>query len=132
MRLTADLIGTVDQRGIFDVDGEGQLPREFTLEEVDGEWRIANPPDGLIMLEPDFERLYDRRLAYFLDPTGTRVVPDPRYLISGEAQPTALLNRVLEGPSAALSAGVRNPLSGGEVQLRSAVTVNGTRRPSST
>ena len=80
---------------------------------MDGEWRIANPPNGLIMLEPDFERLYDRRLAYFLDPTGTRVVPDPRYLISGEAQPTALLNRVLEGPSAALSAGVRNPLSGG-------------------
>ena len=30
------------------------------------------------MLEPDFERLYDQRDAYFLDPTGTRVVPDPR------------------------------------------------------
>ena len=123
VRLTADLIGTVDQRGIFDVDG-GQLPREFTLEEVEGEWRIANPPDGLIMIQLDFQRLYDRRLAYFLDPTGTRVVPDPRYLIAGEAQPTALLNRVLEGPSAALAAGVRSPLSGGEVQLRSAVTVN--------
>jgi hypothetical protein len=52
------------------------------------------------------------------------VVPDPRYLITGDAQPTALLNRVLEGPSAALSAGVRNPLSG-DVQLRSAVTVSG-------
>ena len=50
------------------------------------------------MLEPDFERLYDRRLAYFLDPTGTRVVPDPRYLISGEAQPTALLNRCSRVP----------------------------------
>lgn len=123
VRLTAELVGTVDQRGIFDVDGTGQFLREFTLEEVEGEWRIANPPDGLIMLQPDFERLYDRRLAYFLDPTGTRVVPDPRYLIAGDAQPTALLNRVLEGPSAALNAGVRNLLTG-DVQLRSAVTVN--------
>lgn len=123
VRVTADLIGTVDARGIFDVDGTGQFIREFTLEEVEGEWRIANPPDGLILLQPDFERLYDRRLAYFLDPTGTRVVPDPRYLITGDAQPTALLLRVLEGPSAALAAGVRNLLSG-EVQLRSAVTVN--------
>ena len=124
VRVTAELVGTVDQRGIFDVNGTSQLPPEYTLEEVDGEWRIANPTDGLIMLEPDFERLYDRLLAYFLDPTGTRVVPDPRYLITGEAQPTALLNRVLEGPSAALSAGVRNLLTG-DVQLRSAVTVNG-------
>jgi hypothetical protein len=124
VRLTADRIGTVDQRGIFTVEGDERFSYEFTLEEVEGEWRIANPPPGLILLQPDFERLYDRRLAYFLDPTGTRVVPDPRYLITGEAQPTALLNRVLEGPSAALSAGVRNLLSG-EVQLRSAVTVNG-------
>lgn len=126
VRVTADQAGTVDERGVFavDVDG-GQFTNTFTLEEVEGEWRIANPPNGLILLQPDFERLYDRRLAYFLDPTGTRVVPDPRYLISGEAQPTALLNRVLEGPSATLSAGVRNLLVG-EVQLRSAVTVNDT------
>jgi hypothetical protein len=124
VKVTADLIGTVDERGIFIVGGTGVFTREFSLEEVEGEWRISNPPDGLILLQPDFERLYDRRQAYFLDPTGQRVVPDPRYLITGDAQPTALINRVLEGPSAALSAGVRNPLSG-DVQLRSAVTVNG-------
>jgi hypothetical protein len=124
VKVTADLVGTVDQRGIFIVGGTGLFTREFSLEEVEGEWRISNPPDGLILLQPDFERLYDRVQAYFLDPTGQRVVPDPRYLITGDAQPTALLNRVLEGPSAALAAGVRNP-SSGDVQLRSAVTVAG-------
>jgi Lipoprotein LpqB beta-propeller domain/Sporulation and spore germination len=51
------------------------------------------------------------------------VVPDPRYLITGEALPTALVQRLLEGPSGPLAAGVRNPLSG--VQLRSAITVTG-------
>lgn len=124
VRVTADRVGTLDPRGVFTVEGDSRFSYEFTLEEVEGEWRIANPPPGLVLLQPDFERLYDRLLAYFLDPTGTRVVPDPRYLITGEAQPTALLNRVLEGPSAALSAGVGNLLSG-EVQLRSAVSVNG-------
>ena len=64
-----------------------------------------------------------RAAAYFLDPTGRRVVPDPRHLIRGAAQPTALVQRLLEGPSAALAAGVDNPLGG--VQLRSAVTVRG-------
>ena len=124
VKVTANLLGTVDPRGVFTVEsGNGIFTREFTLEQVDGEWRIINPPDGLIMLQPDFERLYHRRYAYFLDPTLRRVVPDPRYLITGDAQPTTLINRVLEGPSAALSAGVRNPLSG--LQLRSAVSVNG-------
>ena len=57
--------------------GRSAFRREFTLEQVEGEWRISNPEDGLIILEPDFERLYDERAAYFLDPTGQRVVPDP-------------------------------------------------------
>jgi hypothetical protein len=123
VQLSAELIGTVDARGIFTVEGSGAFVSELTLEEVDGEWRIANPPAGLIMLQPDFERLYDRRMAYFLDPTGTRLVPDPRYLITGDAQPTVLLDRLLEGPSAGLASGVRQLT--GEVELNSAVAVNG-------
>ncbi|MCW2698887.1 MAG: Lipoprotein LpqB, beta-propeller domain-like protein [Blastococcus sp.] len=120
--VTANLVGTVDQRGVFSVGGEAHFTREYTLEEVDGEWRITDPAGGLVILEPDFERLYRLRAAYFLDPTGQRVVPDPRYLITGEAQPTALVERLLDGPSSALAAGVRNPLSGAE--LRRTVTVD--------
>jgi hypothetical protein len=115
----------VDERGVFSVGGAEQFSREFTLEQVEGEWRITNPSDGLIIADQDFERLYEERAAYFLDPTGQRVVPDPRHLLRGEAQPTALVQRVLEGPSAALAAGVDNPLGG--VQLRSAVTVDGSQ-----
>jgi hypothetical protein len=108
---------------VFTVAGPGIFTRQFTVEQVEGEWRISDPQDGLIILEPDFGRLYDQRAAYFLDPTGQRVVPDLRYLITGEAQPTALLGRVLDGPSTGLAAGVRNPLMGAE--LRRAVTVDG-------
>ena len=121
--VSANLVGTVDERGVFTVGGSEPFRREFTLEQVEGEWRIANPGDGLLIADQDFERLYDERAAYFLDQTGQRVVPDPRHLIRGEAQPTALVQRLLEGPSAALAAGVHNPLSG--LQLRSAVTVRG-------
>ncbi|SEK23713.1 Sporulation and spore germination [Blastococcus sp. DSM 46786] len=121
--VTANLIGTVDPRGVFTVAERGVFTRDFTLEQVDGEWRITNPPDGLIMLEPDFRRLYDPVDAYFLDPTLSRVVPDPRYLIRGESQPTAVVERLITGPSAALAAGVLNPLSG--VELTSTVTVEG-------
>ncbi|RBY96462.1 hypothetical protein DQ237_07360 [Blastococcus sp. TF02-8] len=119
--VTANLIGTVDPRGVFSVAGRGVFTREFRLEQVDGEWRITDPPDGLIMLEPDFQRLYDELQAYFLDPTASRVVPDPRYLITGGSQPTVLVERLLGGPSSALAAGVSNPLNG--VQLHRSVVV---------
>ncbi|HEY4624839.1 MAG TPA: LpqB family beta-propeller domain-containing protein [Blastococcus sp.] len=123
VEVTANPVGTVDERGVFTVANADTLTRQFRLEQVDGEWRITDPPDGLIILEPDFQRLYEEVAAYFVDPTGQRVVPDPRYLITGEALPTALVQRLLEGPSGPLAAGVRNPLSG--VQLRSAITVTG-------
>ena len=123
VEVTASVIGTVDTRGVFSVAGPGGFTRSYSLKQVKGEWRITDPPDGLVILEPDFQRLYDLRAAYFLDPTGQRVVPDPRYLISGAAQPTALVERLLSGPSSALSSGVRNPLAG--VQLRRTVSVSG-------
>jgi hypothetical protein len=121
IRVSADLVGTVDPRGIFNLGDQQNYSREFTLEQVGKEWRIADPPDGLIMLQPDFSRLYDQLPAYFLDPTLQRLVPDPRYLIAGDSQPTALINRELDGASSALAAGVHNPLEG--AQLRRAITV---------
>jgi hypothetical protein len=123
VEVTANLVGTIDERGVFTVGNTGLFTRQFSLEQVADEWRITDPPDGLIILEPDFQRLYEEAAAYFIDPTGQRVVPDPRYLITGEALPTALVQRLLDGPSAALAAGVDNPLSG--VQRRSAVTLDG-------
>jgi len=119
--LTANPVGTVDPRGVFTVGGTGVFTRQFNLEKVGGEWRISDPPNGLIMLEPDFERLYVERDVFFLDPTRQRVVPDPRLLIKGDAQPTALIQRILDGPSGPIAAGVRNPLTG--AQLRNAVTI---------
>lgn len=116
--VTADLVGTVDQRGIFTVAGTEPFSYPFPLVEVDGEWRISDPPDGLVILESDFERLYDPVDAYFLDPTLRQLVPDPRYLIGGEAQPTALVERLVQGPSAALAAGVSNPLAGAGLARR--------------
>ncbi|MDT0275151.1 LpqB family beta-propeller domain-containing protein [Blastococcus goldschmidtiae] len=112
VEVTAGRVGTIDERGIFTVAGTDVFSYDFPLVEVDGEWRISDPPDGLVILETDFQRLFDPVEAYFLDPTMQRLVPDPRYLIGGEAQPTALVNRLIEGPSAALALGVRNPLAG--------------------
>lgn len=111
--VSAAPVGTVDQRGVFTVaDPEAPVTWSFVLEEVGGEWRITNPPPGLWMAQQDFERLYDQRAVYFVDPTLQRVVPDLRYLVEGDSQPTALVERLLAGPSPSLGPGVENLLAG--------------------
>lgn len=124
VELSAPLVGTVDERGVFAV-GDGMLfTRTFTLSDDSGQWRLLDPPDGLLMLQPDFTRTYDAVNAYFLDPTSTRAVPDPRYLVTGDAQPNALVDRLIAGPSTTIAAGVVNALASAE--LRSTVSVSGT------
>ena len=118
--VTADLVGTVDQRGVFTVGRHRALhPLRSPLAEVEGSGGSATRPDGLIILEPDFERLYDQRRRLLPRPDPPALVPDPRYLIGGEAQPTALVERLVAGPSAALAAGVSNPLAGARLAARS-------------
>nr|WP_221204171.1 LpqB family beta-propeller domain-containing protein [Modestobacter versicolor] len=124
VQVTGTLVGSLDDRGVFTVGTGSVYTRTFTVTDESGEWRITDPPDGLLLLQPDFTRTYDQLNAYFLDPTGTRVVPDPRYLVSGEAQSTALVDKLLAGAAPLIAAGVTNPLAG--ARLRSTVSVSGT------
>ncbi|WP_369139971.1 LpqB family beta-propeller domain-containing protein [Modestobacter versicolor] len=123
VQVTGTLVGTLDERGVFTVGADAVYSRTFSLSDDSGEWRITDPPDGLLLLQPDFARTYDQLNAYFLDPTGTRVVPDPRYLVSGEAQANALVERLLAGASPPIAAGITNPLAG--ARLRSTVGIRG-------
>ena len=124
VEVTGTLVGTLDERGVFTVGAAGSVYSQlFTLSDDSGEWRIADPPDGLLLLEPDFSRTFQQVDAYFLDPTGTRVVPDPRYLVDGEARPNTLVARLLDGASPSIAAGVLNPLA--DAELRSTVSVSG-------
>jgi hypothetical protein len=123
VEVSAELVGTVDSRGAFAVGDGSRFTRSFTLTEASGEWRIADPEDGLLLLLPDFQRTYDQVDAFFLDPTGTRLVPDPRFLVSGDAQPNALVERLIAGPSPTTAAGVTNALA--DARLRTTVSSDG-------
>ena len=123
VELTAELVGTLDGRGVFTVGDGTVFTRSFTLTDESGEWRIADPEDGLLLLLPDFQRTYDQLDAFFLDPTGTRLVPDPRFLVAGQAQPNALVERLIAGPASTIAAGVSNPLA--DARLRAAVKSDG-------
>jgi hypothetical protein len=105
--LSGTRLGTVDPQGVYRPAGEENQAWSsvFSLESQDGEWRIATPPQGLLLAKDDFRRIYRPvSLDFFALPepgdTGRQVlVPDPIYLRDRAGLPTVLAQALLRGPT---------------------------------
>ena len=93
--------------GVNRLDGRGQWlepsdPDEVTLtfpmEPEDGQWRITDAPDALIVDQAWFETSYLAANLYFFDPGARILVPEPVFLPRGDQLPTALVRGLLQGP----------------------------------
>lgn len=76
--------------------GVRELRLRLVLE--DGEWRIDNPPNAMVIPQSHFESRYREHSLYFFDPTGSVLVPEPVYLPWGVQVPTLLVQGLLAGP----------------------------------
>jgi Lipoprotein LpqB beta-propeller domain/Sporulation and spore germination len=127
--LSAQRHGRVNDDGSY-VPGEGASPYTFRLTKVDGEWRIDNPPPGLLIEMSTFESAYRAYEVYFLNATGTKVVPDTRwYSAPPDSLATLLVTALERGPSKWLEDAVQSDLNGvtlrtNIVQERDRVKVN--------
>jgi hypothetical protein len=96
------------------------------LDKSDDQWRIANPPDNVLITKSDCSTALRPRTVYFLDSTGRVVVPDLRYIPNS---PTAslsvnrLMDLLLRGPSEQLAGAARTQLGPG-AELQSNVRIN--------
>jgi hypothetical protein len=94
--------------------GEGRGVRyQLQLLRERGEWRIANPPDALVIPRSYFDTRYQQYFVYFFDPTGRVLVPEPTYLPRGDQSATLLVRRLLRGPHPALRGVLRSYIPGG-------------------
>ena len=125
VNLTATKTGTIEGDGRYEVAAIGRLvDMSFSLEFLDGEWRIANPPPGLLLSRSDVDRAYRAYDVYFFDPTFTTLVPDSRlFPISGPSAATALVRALTTGPSQWLAPAVRSGLPEGTTLAVDAVPV---------
>ena len=101
-RITVELSGAnrVDAGGAW----RGPLPPDqqalsFTMQRVDSEWRIADAPDALVVPEAWFSQAFRRVALYFVDPSAQIMVPEPVFLPRGDQLPTALVQRLIQGPA---------------------------------
>lgn len=83
--------------------------RPIHLVKVDNEWRISDPPPELLLTNSDFPTAYRQRVLYFLDRSGTLVVPDVRHIVIGQTtanRANRLLAMLLDGPAPPLQGAV--------------------------
>ena len=93
---------------------------------VEGEWRISDAPDALVVPSSWFDQAYRRVSLYFLDPTARILVPEPVYVPRGDSLASALVDGLLAGPVVGAPGVERSFLPPGlEVDLSVTVTEDG-------
>lgn len=85
----------------------GALPPDrstlrFRLTVEDGEFRILDPVDALVVRTTWFQQRYRQASLYFFDPTAEVLVPEPVFVPVGETFATNLVAGLLAGPPARL------------------------------
>lgn len=98
--LTAPLTGTIDSSGAYHATA-GQLRLDFGLvKDENGQWRISNPPNGVVVSRYLFTDAFQAVNLNFLASSGDVLLPDPRYYPSGSDEARLVAEGVLRGPSA--------------------------------
>lgn len=103
---------TVRLTGISRIDAQGRRAsapigsRDLRLRLVqeNGEWRIATPPNALIVGAAFFRSTFAPYKVYFYDNTGTGLVPALVHLPRGEQTASNLVRALLNGPDPVLRA----------------------------
>ncbi len=103
--VTVRLLGAqyLEARGAY----VGRLPAgertlTFPMAREDGQWRIAEAPDALVVPETWFEGRFRQVALYFFDPSAQILVPEPVFMPIGETFATALVRALLRGPGRSL------------------------------
>lgn len=100
-------VGSLDDAGVLELADDGATKNfEFSLTQVDGQWRIDELPDGISLDSAQFRALFNTQTLYFYDPTYQFAVPDVRWILNTPDQTTYIVNALLDGPAEYLDGAV--------------------------
>jgi len=72
----------------------------FSVVRSNGSWRIDRAPDGVLLSSSDAQRSFHAANVYYLNKTGSTLVPDQIFLQNSQrGVATALVSALLSGPS---------------------------------
>jgi hypothetical protein len=127
LRVTGSELGAISEDGQYQAaeQGASQGTVNFTVVRVRGQWRIANPPNELLLSKTEVGRTFRSRDLFFFDPSLSVLVPDPVYL-PAEATSQELVAHLVaalqQGPQGWLSRGARTAFPPGTSLLGTSVS----------
>lgn len=120
--------GSLDSRKIYREVQSGTInPMRFSLRQVNGQWRISDAPNGLVVSATNFATLFQSYPLYFFTPDYRHLVPDVRWFVRSPSTPTEVTNELLRGPADYLTGAVASALPEGSRLDNKAVTVTDNR-----
>ncbi|MGO2658754.1 GerMN domain-containing protein [Mycetocola reblochoni] len=100
-------VGDVDEEGVYrEIDSRDPITQEYAFERVDGQWRIADAPAGLIVEDSAFTDVFSAHALSFFDPTWSTLVPELRWFPVRSSTTTRIVSALLAGPSEWLASSV--------------------------
>lgn len=124
--LKFDVVSTVDATGVLTPAKAGSTETMTVhMVQVDGEWRISQTPDRVVLTEATFQTLFSPFSLYFYDPTLSYGVPDVRWLAGRSSRTsTSIVKAMLNGPAPYLKGAVVSAFPNGISLERDSVPVN--------
>ncbi|MDK8869824.1 MtrAB system accessory lipoprotein LpqB [Corynebacterium macclintockiae] len=109
-RVRGNIVGNLGVGGVFDPQYSA-FETNYELQSIDGQWRISNLPNVVVLDRQDFLSTYRARNVYFPDLNGRALVPDRRWIYTGQQSTAAsLVSLLVAGPQERLKKAVRNLL----------------------
>jgi hypothetical protein len=126
--LHTTMVGNLGSDGAFQPPSAAQAGGfQVSLQlrhQSDGQWRIVNPPDNLVVTQSDFARYYRPVSVYFFDQGWDVLVPDQRYVVSDPiGLPGRVVQLLLDGPADSLRSAVLDAIPT-DASLKTNVTVS--------
>jgi len=117
VQVTLDLVASVDDAGEYS-EALGSSNVAFTLQRMEnGEWRITQAPDGVVIDETRFTKVFEGYPLQYFDLGWSRLVPDMRWFPRRQSPATTVTRALIGGePSEWLDPAVQNAFPA-DVQL---------------
>ncbi len=100
INVSVTVTGKVDGNGVYREElSSSNEALEFTLQQVDGQWRISEAPDGVVLLRQAFTDLFRSTPLTFFDVAERYTTQDLRWFPNTDDYASRVVRELLRGPS---------------------------------